>query len=323
MSEENSLEDISTRMTEILNTPSYQNAMSGVTNLSTRMTEILNTSSYQNAMSGMTNLSTRMTEILNTPSYQNAMSGVTNLSTRMTEILNTSSYQNAMSGMTNLSTRMTEILIETLDEDVMGKMLDLSTFMELDLDKFESCESNLFEDKDDTDNLLYQKLNKNESLNKLIDMNNKIDGLIDGLNVIENKIDNSKEYTKKEKNIITKAFKKIITFFIYNLFIGVIFGLFGIEASSLDDYIIETGKEFAYSAINYINESSKKKSLKTSKKITVYKSNRKDSERTGVIAEERIVEVIHKKRNWTKVTYTDDYSDTRKEGWVFTRYLVK
>lgn len=66
-----------------------------------------------------------------------------------------------------------------------------------------------------------------------------------------------------------------------------------------------------------------KNSLKNSKKIIVYKSNRKDSESTVVISEERIVEVIHKKRNWTKVTYTDDYRDTRKDGWGFTRYFVK
>lgn len=49
-----------------------------------------------------------------------------------------------MSGMTNLSTRITEMLIETLDKDVMGKMIDFSTFMKLDLDKFESYESNIF-----------------------------------------------------------------------------------------------------------------------------------------------------------------------------------
>ena len=322
----NNMANSSARMHEMINSQSYKTALNSVANSSARIQGMINSQSYETVLNSVANSSARMYEMINSQSYKTALNSVANSSARMYEMINSQSYETALNSVANSSARMYEMIKASLDEGLMREIMDFSTYIELDLDKFEAYEEKLLEEENNSNNyksLLYPKLSTSESLNKLHVINNKIDELIDSLNAAERKIDSNKEYTNKEKGNIKQIFKNIITLFISNLFIGVLFGFFGVEASSLEDYIVETGKQFAYNAINYLNESSTNKQLKSSKMLVVYKSNRKDSERIGSILEGQQVEVIYKKRNWSKIVYIDDYSKEYKEGWVFTRYLVE
>ena len=265
----------------------------------------------------------RISRMINSQSFASALNDATRASAQINKLATSHSLASALNNATRASAQINRLIKDSLYEGLVEKIIDLSTYIELDLDKFEAYEENLLEEENNYKSVLYPKLSSDDSLNKLHDINNKIDKLIDGFNAVEKKIDSNKEYTTNGKDSIKQLFKSIVTLFISNLFIGILFGFFGIEASSLEDYIVETGKQFACTAINYLNEYSTNKQLKSSKKLVVYKSNRKDSERVGSISEGQQVEVIYKKRNWTKIVYIDDYSKEYKEGWVFTRYLVE
>lgn len=58
----------------------------------------------------------------------------------------------------------------------------------------------------------------------------------------------------------------------------------------------------------------------SSKKLIVRLTNKRNSNVVGELYFGQLVQVVEKKRNWTKISYVD-YEGNRIEGWVYTRYL--
>lgn len=57
------------------------------------------------------------------------------------------------------------------------------------------------------------------------------------------------------------------------------------------------------------------------KDIPIYSSNRRDSTKMGNLFIGDEVQIIQKKKNWSKIKWIDEDTSQSISGWVFTRYL--
>ncbi|MCI0130027.1 SH3 domain-containing protein [Vagococcus sp. CY53-2] len=143
----------------------------------------------------------------------------------------------------------------------------------------------------------------------------KFENIMESISIIDKKIE--RQYTRKDK---------IINFVLHIMscvLIGMIFSFLGIDNLSLEEYFVEQGREFGNSILGYVSSFNEESRVQTIKSLSVYKSNRKDSEILGKLVAGQEVEIIEKKRNWTKVVYMDNHDNNFKIGWVLTRYLDK
>lgn len=100
---------------------------------------------------------------------------------------------------------------------------------------------------------------------------------------------------------------------------GVILELTDCEHSTVEEHIIEVGRQYTVDLIEILNGYLEKDSKIILKDMSVYISNRKDSERIGKVGSLQCVKIIDKKRNWSKIQFNLDKREVK--GWVFTRYI--
>lgn len=172
---------------------------------------------------------------------------------------------------------------------------------------------------------------KEESIYEIfIHLGNKID---ENATLLENKMDiesAKNENTRKQVNKLEKDSDKLYTKqdiirFLITLLVLPIFNPF---IDMYEEWISQPSTHIVKSIKKEITNSYKEResyyNFRIVKKdnLKIKKITRVDSETLGTLGLGNLVEVIDKKRNWTKVRISD-YKNEVVEGWVFTRYLEK